>query len=301
MRTSKRRVSGTLFGCCLLAASLLAQQDGVAPAPTDDPEKHHLLDWTIENQKKSDAALDLYERIERVESRKTARDPQPAEVRVFRVVPAGTGVDRILLGPEAKPVNGAAYRAELQKLTKALEWASQQGRPQREAYEKIAKKRKERTELIEATHTAFLYTWLADEPRGDRILSKFRMEPNPAYKPTSRVTSIFAKVRGYVWIDKPTGQLARVDAEITDDISIGGFLAKVYKGSHFMQERYEVEPGLWLPSFSQYDFDGRKFFLGFSVHERTFYGNYRRIGPPKEALPIIRAELDKMTSVGADP
>jgi len=58
-----------------------------------------------------------------------------------------------------------------------------------------------------------------------------------------------------------------------------------------MQERYEVAPGLWLASFSQYDFDGRKLFSGFSVHERTFYTNYRYIGPPNEALLAVRKEL----------
>jgi hypothetical protein len=58
-----------------------------------------------------------------------------------------------------------------------------------------------------------------------------------------------------------------------------------------MQERYELLPGLWLTSFSQYDFDGRKLFSSFSVHERTFYSNYRYIGPPKEALAAIRQEL----------
>ena len=41
-------------------------------------------------------------------------------------------------------------------------------------------------------------------------------------------------------------------------------------------------------SFSQYDFDGRKLFSGFSIHERTFYSNYRYIGPPKGALATIR-------------
>jgi hypothetical protein len=58
-----------------------------------------------------------------------------------------------------------------------------------------------------------------------------------------------------------------------------------------MQERYEFRPGLWLANFSQYDFDGRKLFSGFSMHERTFYSNYRYIGPPKEALVAIRQEL----------
>ena len=139
--------------------------------------------------------------------------------------------------------------------------------------------------------TAFIFTFVAREPRGDRMLSKYSMVPNPAYRPTSRSTSIFAKVRGFVWIDDESGQLARVEGQVTDDISVGLFLAKVNKGSHFMQERYELAPGLWFPSFSQYDFDGRKFFSSFSVHQRTFYSKYRRIGTPKEALESIRQEL----------
>jgi hypothetical protein len=119
------------------------------------------------------------------------------------------------------------------------------------------------------------------------------MTPNPAFKPTSRLTSIFPRVHGYVWIDDDAGELARIEGDVTEDISIALFLGKIYKGSHFMQERYEVQPGLWQPSFSQYDFDGRKFFSGFSMHERTFYSNYRYIGPPKEAIEAIRKELGR--------
>src|SRR4029077_10450801 len=152
-------------------------------------------------------------------------------------------------------------------------------------------KRKERNDLIDSTRSAFLFSFVAREPRGERILSKYTMEPNPAFKPTSRLTAVFAKVRGFIWIDEDSGELARIEGEVAEDISVGLFLAKVYKGSHFMQERYEYFPGLWLASFSQYDFDGRKFFSGFSIHERTFYSNSRYIGPPKEALVVIRQEL----------
>jgi hypothetical protein len=67
-----------------------------------------------------------------------------------------------------------------------------------------------------------------------------------------------------------------------------------------MQERYEMLPGLWMPSFSQYDFDGRKFFSNISIHERTFYSQYRRIGAPKEALIAIRAELGMAVGNVAD-
>jgi hypothetical protein len=216
-------------------------------------------------------------------------------------VPAGTGNDRIPVGPDGKPADAAAYRAELEKLERSLAWAAEDGRAQRDAYDKIAKKQKERSDLIDATRSAFLFTFIEREPRGDRMLSKYHMLPNPAYKPTSRATAIFAKVRGYLWIDEDAAQLARAELEVTDDISFGGFLAKVYKGSHFMQERYELAPGLWFATYSQYDFDGRRLFMSFAIHEKTFYSQYRRIGPPKEALQAIRAELGKSTTANADP
>ena len=270
------------------------------PSDQSDAEKQAMLNRVIANQKKNDEAQALYERIERLEIRKSPAG-SPPEIKISRTVPAGTGVDHIPVDRDGQPGDPNAYHAELEKLERSLAWAAEDGRAQREAYDKIAKKQKERAELIDATRSAFLYIFIDREPRGDRMLSKYRMEPNPAYKATSRATSIFAKVRGYAWIDEEAGQLARVEVEVTDDISIGGFLAKVYKGSHFMQERYEMAPGLWSPSYSQYDFDGRKLFVSFSIHERTLYTRYRRIGPPREALATIRAELGKPPVLNADP
>lgn len=269
--------------------------------PPGDVGKSGLLDRVIANQKSDDLSQFTYERLERQEIHKGVGGVQPPEVKITRAVPAGTGIDRIPVGPDGRPQDANAYRAELQKLEHSLEWAAQEGRAQREAYEKIAKKQKERADLIDATRSAFLYTFIAREPRGDSMLSKYRLEPNPAYKATSRATSMFAKVRGYVWIDEAAAQLARVEVEVIEDISLGGFLAKIYKGSHLAQERYEIAPGLWLPTYAQYDFDGRKFFVSFGIHERTFYSQYRRIGPPKEALQAIRAELGKSDSALADP
>jgi hypothetical protein len=276
---------------------------GAAPgsaAPSEE-ERRALLERVIVNQKKDELAQYTYERLERLEVQKGSTGGQQPEVRISRAVPAGTGIDRIPVGPDGQPLNAAAYRAELEKLERALSWAAQDGRAQRDAYEKIAKKQKERLDLIDATRSAFLYTFIAREKRGERVLEKYQLAPNPAYRATSRATSMFAKVRGYLWIDEDAAQLARAEMEVTDDISIGSFLAKVYKGSHFMQERYEMAPGLWFASYSQYDFDGRRLFVSFGIHERTSYSRYRRIGPPKEALQAIRAELGKTDSANADP
>jgi len=282
------------------AAISLAQEAAAPTPPQTEAEKKALLDLVLVNEKKGDQAMNFYERVERVELLKNLGDPQPGDIKISRVVPAGTGVDHIPIGPDGKPADPDAYHAELVKLEKALSWAGDDGHAQHDAYDKIAKKQKERDDLIDATRTAFLYTYLSTETRAGRVLYKYSMEPNPAYKATSRTTAIFAKVRGFVWIDPEAGQLARVEGEVTGDITVGLFLAKVNKGSHFMQERYEMLPGLWMPSFSQYDFDGRKLFSTISIHERTFYSQYRRIGPPKEALAMIRAELGKPGGPVAD-
>ena len=268
-----------------------APKGGGASSPGTNGD---VMRQVITGAKEAERALYLYERIEKVESRKDAGDTAPQSVKVSRVVPAGTGIAKITLGADGKPPDAEAYRNELNKLLNSLTWAAASGQPQREAYQKVQKKQKDRDDLIEATNSAFIFTHVSQEVRSDRTLAKYRMEPNPKFKSTNRATSIFAKVKGFVWVDESAHELARVEGEVTDDISFGGFLARVYKGSRFMQERYEMAPGLWLPSFTQYDFDGRKFFSSFSVHEKTFYSAYKRIGPPAEAIPQIQSEIAQL-------
>jgi hypothetical protein len=268
-----------------------------SPAPA---LAHETLNHVIDGLKLGERAEYLYERIEKVEYRKSSGDPDPQNIKISRVVPAGTGVTKLGLGPDGKPTSADIYRGELENLLKSLTWAVESGGPQREAYQKIQKKQKDREDLIDATRNAFLFTFLGHEMRGDRTLSKYSMLPNPAFKPTNRSTSIYTRVKGVLWVDDAAQQLARVQGEVTEDISLGLFLAKIYKGSRFMQDRYEVAPGLWLPSFTQFDFDGRKLFSNFAVHEKTYYSEYKRIGTPAEAIPIIQAELARLTETKPD-
>ena len=274
---------------------------GSTLALADGPEGDHVdsarIAKAVDGLKETEQALYLFERVERVEDRKSSGDAKPYQVKTSRVFPAGTGIAHIQLGPDAVPTDATKYRTEMESLLGALTWAAQSGKPQREAYEKVTKKQKERADLIDQTRNAFLFTYLGDEMRGDRKLLKFRLDPNPSYRATSRGASIFAKVKGTVWLDEESGQMARIVGDVTDDISFGLFLGKIYKGSHFMQERYELAPGVWLPSFSQYDFDARKLFSQISVHQKTFASNYRRVGPPADAIPLVKAELERLGSV----
>ena len=97
-----------------------------------------MLDQVIANQKKNDEGDSVYEHIEKKEIRKSIAD-SPPEIKVTRNVPAGTGMDKIAMGPDGKPTDVNAYRAELEKLVHSLVWATEDGRAQRDAYEKAGK------------------------------------------------------------------------------------------------------------------------------------------------------------------
>ncbi len=306
MRARPQPTLAPLAAALLAAAGLAAQGSPPNPAPDSTPptpdEQSALVDRAIWGQHRSDLALYLYERLERTETRKNAADSRPLGVEVLRVFPAGTGNNRISLGPDGKPLNPAAYRGELQKLERALAWTLEDGRAQREAYAKLAKRRKERADLVDATRTAFNYTWLGRESRNGRTLAKYRVDPNPAFHPTSRIAGMLPKIRGVVWVDEASGYLTRIEAEIIEDISFGGgIIAKVYKGGRFLMEQTEVAPDVWLPTVYQYDFEGRKFLFPYAIHTRTIVTGYRRVGPPKEALPIVRAELSNSSPAHSDP
>ena len=307
MLTIKRRYTIILRATGVLALLLSGSASFGQSAPSEQPaagdsgENGELFRRVIANQKQVDANMNTYERVERVEIRKTGSDPNPSEVRVWRVFPAGTGTSKIPLTTEAKPASAESYRAALEKLQTTLDWAAETGPAQREAYARVEKRKKERNELIDTTRKAFVFAKIGEETRAGRVLVKYEMTRNPAFKPATRNEMLFTRIAGALWIDKETSELAKIEGHVTEDINLALFLAKVYRGSYFMQEWYEMAPGVWLPSYQQYDFDGRKFVVPFSIHERTFYTNYKHVGPPKEAAELVRGELSKLGENRADP
>jgi hypothetical protein len=150
-----------LTGSSCFGQSTPAEQ----PAAEASASAGDMFSRVIANQKRVDADMNVYERVERVEIRKTGSDLKPSEVKVWRVFPAGTGMNKIPLTAEAKPASAESYRAALEKLQTTLVWAAETGPAQREAYAKVEKRKKERNELIDTTRKAFLFTKVGEEMR----------------------------------------------------------------------------------------------------------------------------------------
>ncbi len=296
--TAKRTTETPGIWLALLTLALcLSWAAGSQRARADDREPSReqlraLLERVIANQHRDDAALEEYERIEHRQVRQHEKDTALSEDKTFRVIPAGTGIARILIEENGRPVDSAVYRKQLQNLEQALVAVVNPQPRQKQAEEKYARRTRERREMVDAARDAFRYTWLGRETRNGRTLAKLRLDPNPEFKPTSRNTNFFANIRATVWVDEAAEQVVRIEAEIFRDIYFGGgLLGKVYRGGRFVMEQAEVAPGIWLPTLYDYNFAGRKFLFSMEVHERTEVSRYRRIGPPKEALVAIRREL----------
>jgi hypothetical protein len=274
-----------------LAAAAGGPRQDARPLTAD--EIRALVDRAISNQHRNDEAIAEYERREHRQARKGESDTVFSEDKLFRVVPTGTGTVRLLLEENGQAVAPDLYRKQLSDLEQALVAAlNPAGGRQKRAVDKFDKRNRERTEMLDAMRDAFLFTWQGRESSGGRTLVRVLFEPNPNFKPSSRNSEIMHHARAVVWIDEAAAQLVRMEAEITSDISFGGgILGKIYRGSRFVFLQSQIAEGVWLPIRYEYNFTGRKFVFSFELHEVTQASDYRRIGPPKEALAAVRREL----------
>jgi hypothetical protein len=266
------------------------------PAPTAE-QIQTLIARMIENQHRNDRAIEEYERVEHVVTLKDGENSEVVSDRTERVLPSGTGTIRLQTAQSSPPVSPELRRRELQYAVGALDRFLHPNDRMKQDVAKFERRRRDRAELIDAAAKAFRITWAGRETRGSRTLAKLLLDPDPNYKPTSRLSAAFEHVHGVLWVDESQAQMARLELEITSDIPFGGgIVGKVYHGGHIVMEHSEVATGLWLPVHSTYDVDGRRFLLGFGIHERTDVSQYRHVGPPSRSIEILRSELNNLTA-----
>jgi len=254
----------------------------------------------IENQHRDDRALEEFERIEHVITRK-GENAEIVTDLTQRILPSPTGNIKLKTKENGAPVPPDVYRHELEYAVNVFDIAMHPNDRYKEDLAKFDRRRRDHAELVDTTTKAFRVTWAGRETRADsagsRTLMKFLLEPDPDYKPINRFASSFQHIRATLWVDEAQAQFARLEADIATDITFGGGVAgKVYHGGHVVIVQEEVAPGIWLPKLYNYEVDGRKFLFAFGIHERTEITRYRRIGLPPQAIEIVRDELNDLAA-----
>lgn len=276
--------------------------DSSAPPPTP-AEMRARRQKLIANQHTDDQALNLYERLERHIDRSGGDNPRVTSDRTYRVVPTGGGTMKILLRDHGTGVSRAEYRHQLESWRGILEMMTTPGDSKGErARAKYQKRERQRAKFVDAARNAFVPKWLGRQELGGRSCDVFELVPNPAFHPSSMFEGALSHVTAKIWVDRETDQIARADAWVTSDISfVAGIAGKIYRGSMVEMDQAEVAPGVWLPTHYEYDFTGRKFLFPFSQHETIEVHDYRRVGPPSEALALVKRELASGKGPVLDP
>jgi hypothetical protein len=102
------------------------------------------------------------------------------------------------------------------------------------------------------------------------------LTPRPQARVTTREGGWMKHFAGRAWFVEEDGQLARLDMQATDDLSIGwGIVGRLHKGSRILVERKRLG-SLWLPSRLTFVGTGRTLlFRPFELNLVTEYFDYK--------------------------
>jgi len=156
-----------------------------------------------------------------------------------------------------------------------------------EIEEKIAKKEKQaaksaaktpdeenkRITLSDALKGSLLVNPRRERFRGRDVIV-FDYEPNPQFKPQTRLEKLFAFCNGAVWVDANSKQVVRLEAFLTQ--SAGNFIGKVKRGASFSLENELVNEEIWLPSRADVNLSVKILFAGININNLIKYGDYSK-------------------------
>jgi hypothetical protein len=113
--------------------------------------------------------------------------------------------------------------------------------------------------------------------------------PRQGYQPRSGTARIFRSIKSKFWVDQRDHHIVKVEAEVTDTISVGIFLVRVAKGSRATLELTRIGDGVWLPDRLQVFASARLGLLkALHIEQQVHYSRYCSV--PGNARTVYPAE-----------
>jgi hypothetical protein len=155
---------------------------------------------------------------------------------------------RRTLERDYKPLPATEQRKEQEKLDKAaarLERETPEEKQRRSTeYEKA--RRRQRAFLLEIPD-AYDFRLAGDQKVDGQDAWVILATPRPGYHAKSRDSAAMLKMQGKIWIEKAGYQWVRLEAETTETISFGWFLARLNPGAKLVFEQSHINDEVWLP------------------------------------------------------
>ncbi len=137
--------------------------------------------------------------------------------------------------------------------------------------------RKEQQEQLNEVPDAFDLRIVGEEQIDGMPVWIIEGTPHKGYKPKSKEVAYMSKMKGRICVSKSDYQPVKIEAETTETISIGAFLARVQKGFRIHMEFTRVNDEVWLPRFFSIVGSARVLLVkGLHMDRETTYSNYKK-------------------------
>jgi hypothetical protein len=308
--------------CILFLGALCFAQEAVAPGPSKEPvlpgfataaasrpslpfspgllsesQVRELIQKVAANDIENDKRQRDYTYIERdvMDNVDGKGQKKSSETKTYEVLQIyGEQVQR-LIEKDDKPISDREAAKEEEKIQKIIQKRKNESEKDRKKRaERQEKDREDGRQFVREVADAYNFTFLGTEPVAGREAWVIAAEPRPGFVPHMKYANLLPKFHGRMWIDKADLQMAKLDVECLDTVSWGLFLARFYRGSHFMIEQTRVNDEVWLPRQLHFKVDVRLALLkNFRVDAEQTFRNYQKFRTDSRIVSVGEIQPQK--------
>src|ERR1035437_2362008 len=200
------------------------------------------------------------------------------EVKTYEILEIyGAQVQRLIEKGD-KPLDAKEAAKEEEKIQKIIDKRkSESDEERRKREERKVKEREDGRKFVREVADAYDFQLVGMEEVGGRDAWVIDGEPRPGFEPHMKESKFLSKFHGRVWIDKGDLQLAKMNIEAVDTVSVGWVLARIHKGTRVMLEQTRVNDEVWLPRHLTFKLDARVALVkGFNIDGDQEYRDYKK-------------------------
>jgi len=142
--------------------------------------------------------------------------------------------------------------------------------------QRAAKERRDEEETLDDLMRVYAFALVERQVRDGRAMIVVSFTPKPDAAPKTDDGKLMRKIRGRAWVSESDQQVARVEFEMLEDLSLGVVLGKLYKGTTGSAERRKVNNEVWLPSEARFNGSGRALVRKFHLETVVEFSDYKK-------------------------
>lgn len=230
-------------------AFLLLAGGGLWAADTSPEGLRKLVRESLANLEKTDQTMRAYEFTQHSDSKefdshgtRTTRD-----VVMRRGYIDGFPVNHIVSrnGTPLTPEEYQKHEDDLKKMVEARKAQTPEQRAKQSAERR--KRTADQENWFKEAPEALDFRLAGEETIDERKVLLVAFSPHPGYRAKNIWARVLEKMSGKIWIDPDEAEIARADAGLSGDVTIGwGLVARLNQGSRFTLERKRAAPRVWL-------------------------------------------------------